>query len=47
MVQDSLLDEQVRADIDRTKALTREVEAAIEIKKIQLEILKKELAHKS
>ena len=46
MVKDELLDKQVEADIERTKALTREVESKIKLNEIQAEILKQELARK-
>lgn len=44
MVSDELLNEQARADIERTKALTKEVEASTEIKKLQIEDLKRLLS---
>lgn len=43
MVSDQLLNEQAQADIERTKALTREIESKIEITKIDLEIKKVDL----
>jgi hypothetical protein len=46
MVKDELLDEQQKANIEHTRALTEEVRAATEIKKIQVKLLEKDLAKK-
>ena len=46
MLNDTYLERQAEADIERTKAMTKEVEMSIEMKKIQIDILKQELASK-
>lgn len=46
MVSLELENEQAKADIERTKVMTREVEMSIKMKEIQIDILKQELASK-